>query len=153
MPSLDDVYRKFGETAEAAQLIETELGTMLLAARCIEEGLLENRNSARASEILGSVNRHTLGQLLKSLGNHTQSLDDLEDLLLKALDERNRLFHSFYRRHNFRMNSDEGRAFMLEDLDAIHSVLLDAYKAILKLNGIDLDAMTGLQLPKRHLRI
>jgi hypothetical protein len=27
--SLDDVYRKFGETAEAAQLLETELGTLL----------------------------------------------------------------------------------------------------------------------------
>jgi hypothetical protein len=27
MPSLDDVYRKFGEAAEAAQLVETELGT------------------------------------------------------------------------------------------------------------------------------
>lgn len=62
MPSLDDVYRKFGETAEAAQLIETELGTMLLAARCIEEGLLEKQGPALATDILDSVNRHTLGQ-------------------------------------------------------------------------------------------
>jgi hypothetical protein len=30
MTSLDDVYRKFGETAEAAQLLETELGNILL---------------------------------------------------------------------------------------------------------------------------
>ena len=27
MPTLDDVYRKFGEASEAAQLLETELGT------------------------------------------------------------------------------------------------------------------------------
>ncbi|HVA16441.1 MAG TPA: hypothetical protein VMV59_01880 [Candidatus Dormibacteraeota bacterium] len=153
MPSLDDVYRKFGETAEAAQLIETELGTMLLAARCTEEGLLENKNPARATDILGSVNRHTLGQLFKDLKNHAQSLDVLEDLLLRALKERNRLFHSFYRKHNFRRNSDEGRALMLEDLEVIHSVLLEAYRAIMKLSGVDLDAMTSVKLPKRHLPI
>lgn len=153
MPSLDDVYRKFGGTAEAAQLIETELGTMLLAARCIEEGLLENKNPGRATDILGSVNRHTLGQLLKNLKNHTQSLDALEDLLLGALEGRNCLFHSFYRKHNFRRNSDEGRALMMEDLEAIHSVLLEAYKAIMKLSGVDLDAMTNIELPKRHVPI
>lgn len=153
MPSLDDVYRKFGETAEAAQLIETELGTMLLAAPCIEEGLLENKNPARAADILGSVNRYTLGQLFKNLKNHNQSLDALEDLLLRALEERNRLFHSFYRTHNFRRNSDEGRALMLGDLEAIHSVLLEAYDAILKLNGLDLNALTGMEIPNRHVPI
>ena len=153
MPSLDNVYRKFGETAEAAQLIETELGTILLAARCIKEGLLENQNPARAADILGSVNRYTLGQLFKNLKNHNQSLDALEDLLLRALEERNRLFHSFYRTHNFRRNSDEGRALMLEDLEAIHSVLLEAYKAIMKANGTDLDATASNPLPTRHVRM
>jgi hypothetical protein len=153
MPSLDDVYRKFGETAEAAQLIETELGTMLLAARCVEEGLLEKQNPPRATDILDSVNRHTLGQLFKNLKNHTQSLDALEDLLLMALSERNRLLHSFYRNHNFRRNSDEGRALMLEDLETIHSVLLKAYKVIMKANGTDLDVVNSVLLPTRHLPI
>jgi hypothetical protein len=59
MPALDEVYRKFGEVAEAAQLL----------------------------------------------------------LLANALAERNQPFHSFYRKHNFRRNSKEGRAKMLEDLD------------------------------------
>jgi hypothetical protein len=153
VPSVDDVYRKFGEAAEAAQLVETELGNMLLAARCIDEGLLENKNSARATDILGSVNRQTLGQLLKNVNNHSQSLDALDSVLSKALQERNRLLHSFYRQHNFRRNSDEGRALMLQDLEAIHSALLDAYKAILALNGVDLDALAGMRLPTRHLPI
>ena len=153
MPSLDDVYRKFGETAEAAQLIETELGTMLLAARCIEEGLLEKQNPALATDILDSVNRHTLGQLFRNLKNHTKSLDALENLILMALSERNRLLHAFYRSHNFRRNSDEGRAFMLEDLGTIHCVLLEAYKAIMKANGTDLDGTASIPLPTRHVRI
>jgi len=149
----DDVYRKFGEAAEAAQLLETGLGNILLAARCMDEGLLENKDPARAADILDSVNRHALGQLLNSLNNRTQSLDALDALLVKARDERNRLSHSFYREHNFRRNSDEGRAFMLEDLEGIHSALLDAYKAVLALSGLDLDTFAELKLPTRHLPI
>jgi hypothetical protein len=153
MPSLDDVYRKFGDAAEAAQLLETELSNTLFEARCTGEGLFENPNPACAANILASVDRHTLGQLLKSLNNHTQSLNALDGLLAKARDERNRLFHSFYREHNFRRNSEEGRAVMLTDLDAIHSTLLDAYKAIMLLRGINLDSMIKIPLPTRHLPI
>jgi hypothetical protein len=153
MTTLDDVYRKFGETAEAAQLIETDLGTILLTARCMSEGLLTNKNPARAADILSSVNRQTLGQLLKNLNNRTQSLDALEDLLSKALQARNRLFHSFYRQHNLRRNSDEGRSLMLQDLEAIHATLLDAYKALLILSGVDVDALAGMALPTGHLPI
>jgi hypothetical protein len=151
MPTLDDVYRKFGEAAEAAQFLETELGNMLLAARCIDEGLLASKNPARAADILNSITQHTLGQLLKSLNNHSQSFDALDALLVKARDQRNRLSHSFYREHNFRRNSDEGRTLMLRDLEDIHFALLDAYKAVMLLGGIDLDAMTGIPLPTRHL--
>lgn len=153
MPTLDDVYRKFGEAAEAAQLIETELGNVLVLVRCEDEGLFKNPNPARASDVFGSINRHTLGQLLKKLNNRTQSLDVLEGLLSKALQERNRLFHSFYREHNFRRNTDEGRALMMEDLESIHSVLLDAYKPVLALRGIDLDALADMELPTRHVPI
>ncbi len=153
MPTLDDVYRKFGEAAEAAQLLETELGNMLLMTRCIDEGLLENQNPGRAADILASINRHTLGQMLKNLNDQTQSLDELEVLLVKARDERNRLSHSFYRAHNFRRNSEIGRGLMLQDLEAIHSALLDAYKAVMLLNGIDLEAEAPITLPIRRLPI
>jgi hypothetical protein len=153
VPSLDDVYRKFGFAAEAAQLLETELGTLLLFIRCVDDGLLTKPAPGRASDLLDTINRHTLGQLLKSLNNKTQSLDILEPLLSKALEERNRLLHSFYRQHNFRSNSDEGRALMLKDLESIHEKLLDAYKAVMLLSGTDLDAATEYKAPTRHLPI
>jgi hypothetical protein len=41
MLTLDEVYRKFGEVAEAAQLLETELGTIRLNAEGIEHDLFE----------------------------------------------------------------------------------------------------------------
>ena len=42
---------------------------------------------------------------------------------------------------------------MLEDLDAMHSTLLDAYKAALALREIDLDATTDVPLPTRHVPV
>ena len=154
MPTLDDVYCKFGYAAEAAQLLETQLGNMLLDHHIIEDNLIDAKNPERARAVLDSINRRTFGQLLKSLNNQTQSLDKLNDLMLKALDERNRLFHSFYLSHNFRGNSEQGVLVMLQDLEAIHTALLDAYKAVLLLDGIDLDAVTDVgELPTKHLPI
>jgi hypothetical protein len=116
-------------------------------------GLLENKNPALAGYILDSVNRQTLGQLLKSANNHLQSFDSLDSLLTEARNGRNRLSHSFYRGHNFRGNSDEGRTLMLTDLDTIHSALPLAYKAVLALSGVDLDAIAEMQLQRNHLPI
>jgi hypothetical protein len=42
---------------------------------------------------------------------------------------------------------------MMQDLEAIHTAVLDAYKAVMLLNGSDLDALTLLALPKKHLPI
>ena len=67
MPTLDDVYRKFGETAEAAQLLETDLGTIALMIGCTAADLLENPDSQKATEIYQRINRQTLGQLLKNV--------------------------------------------------------------------------------------
>ncbi len=154
MPTLGEVYCKFGFAAEAAQLLETQLGNMLLFHRAIENDLIGGNDPERARIVWDSVNRQTLGQLLKSLNNRAESLERLNDLLLTALKGRNRLFHSFYPSHNFRRNSEEGRLIMFQDLEDIHTALLDAYKAVLLLDGIDLDAMTELgNLPKGHLPI
>lgn len=153
MPSLDDVYLKFGFASETAQLLETELGNMLLTAGAIDAGLIESPDAKRAADLLTFINRQTLGQLLKSLNQSTDSLTELEAVLSRALEERNRLSHSFYREHNFRRNSEEGRAVMMKDLDSIHDTILDAYKAVMRLSGIDLEKVTSGVLPTRHAPI
>ena len=61
MPTLDDVYRKFGEASEAAQLLETELGTLLLVHKCTDAGLLENPDPSRATPIYDQISKQTLG--------------------------------------------------------------------------------------------
>jgi hypothetical protein len=153
MPTLDGVYRKFGEASEASQLLETELGNILFLVSAADGGLFERPDRQLASDLIDKINRHTLGQLLRSLNAKTQSLDTLEPPLWHALEERNLLSHTFYRQHNFRRNSDEGRALMMEDLESIHNTLLDAYKAVMLLSGVDLDAAVAPKMPTRHLPI
>jgi hypothetical protein len=121
MPTLDDVYRKFGETAEAAQLLETELGTAQLFLRGVHEAIITptlQADGKRAAELLKKIDRQTLGQHISETKRHTDALDKVEPLLLAALKERNRLSHSFYREHNIRKNADGGRAVMLADLES-----------------------------------
>lgn len=153
VPTIGDVYRKFGEVSEAAQLLETELGNVLIKIGVAEENLLNGPDTDRASELFKKINHLTLGQLLKNVSGSTESVGHLEALLSRARAERNRLSHSFYRRHNFRRNSEEGRALMLNDLESIHDTLLEAYKAVTLLSGVDLDAVHIDQLPTRHVPI
>ncbi|HXT69935.1 MAG TPA: hypothetical protein VN700_09280 [Vicinamibacterales bacterium] len=151
MTSLDDVYRKFGEVAEAAQLLETELGNHLLERRGREHGWYEQPNPVAARAALDQIDRSTLGQLLRQLPGLKENSDDATDLLVRALDERNRLFHSFYRQHNFRRNSTDGCQVMLDDLESIHEIIITAYKFVLRTVGIDLDAIVLDKLPSKHL--
>ncbi len=153
VPTLEDVYLKFGFASEAAQLLETELGNILLMSGAVDADLIENPDPAKASDLMAFINHQTLGQLLNSLNRPGEPIEHLRDLLGRALKERNRLSHSFYREHNFRRNSEEGRAAMLEDLESIHETILEAYKAVMRLSGIDLEAVTLDKLPTKHLPI
>jgi hypothetical protein len=141
MATIDDVYRKFGEVAEAAQLLETELGNIGFLLDAVEENLIAVKNRAKAGELLKATNRRTLGQAIKHLGTKGTLVEVLPDKLEQALTERNRLAHSFYREHNIRRNTEQGRVVMLKDLEKMHMVIFDAYKAVLLLGGIDLDAL------------
>jgi hypothetical protein len=152
MATIEQVHQQFGNASEAAQLLETQLGTMMLAHHVHKENLIDVKNPTRARELLNEINKHTLGQLLRKLHKSGLTFKPLEEQLEKALDERNRLSHHFFRHHNLRRNSDVGRDIMLKDLTGIHDLLLEAYKQVMLLDGIDLDALlkTGLDMPFVH---
>lgn len=141
MPTLDDVYRKFGEASEAAQLLETELGTIFLWIEGASADLFAKPDPERATRIYERITKHTLGQLIRSLGKKADTIKDLDGLLSDALDARNELAHSFYLKHNFRRNSSEGCGIMLRDLDDLHERILSAYKAVMLLSGVDLEKL------------
>lgn len=153
MSNLNDVYRKFGEVAEAAQLLETELGTLLLSVYGAENDLFAGDKGELATEIYRKLNKSTLGQVLKQLAKAVGIPGDLELLLANALAERNSLFHSFYRKHNFRRNSEKGCAEMLKDLEQKHETILEAYKMVMRASGFDLDKLTNIAMPTGHVSI
>lgn len=128
MASRDELYAKFGITAEAAQLFETELGTLLLCAEASAQALHLVADTERATAILARVNRSTLGQLLKTVKTYVQFDDDLEGQFSSALAARNRLMHGFFERHNLKTQTDEGRDVMFDDLEALHEELFQAWQ-------------------------
>lgn len=151
MPSLSDVYAKFGEVAEAAQLLETQIGNALISTAVAEQDLANQKGVARAREVFEKIDRQTLGQLISNFRNKIPVSSEFEATLALALDDRNRLNHSFYRAHNFRRNSEEGRALMLEDLEAMRERILGAYLDLLRLEGVEIESLKGVPLTTEHL--
>lgn len=128
MATRDEVYQKFGITAEAAQLFETELGSLLLIAEGIRHRWPGSPDEASAKALLDRIDRSTLGQLLNALKPHVQIDADLADRFAAALRARNSLNHGFFERHNFSIQSDEGCTKICADLEGLHDQLFQAWR-------------------------
>jgi hypothetical protein len=128
MATREELYAKFGITAEAAQLFETELGTLLLQLRGMEKGWHIVPDGEQAKILFDQVEQSTLGNLLGRLKKHVRFDGDLEGQLSSALKARNQLIHGFYERHNFKIQTDEGRDEMIADLERLHTDLFQAWQ-------------------------
>ena len=130
MATRDEVYCKFGIAAEAAQLFETDLNTLLLAAHGLNEGWHVEPNPEAAQKMTDALDAATLGTLLNKLkGKGLVQIDDaLKERFASALKARNRLVHGFYERHNFRIQTDDSRDKMIADLEKLHTELFLAWQ-------------------------
>lgn len=128
MATRDEVYSKFGVTAEAAQLFETEVGTILFAREGEERGWHLKANPEKAAVFYEKMNRQTLGQILTSLREYIDFEDSVAECFELALKARNRLNHGFFERHNFAIFAEGGREAMIAELEAMHTQLFAAYK-------------------------
>lgn len=128
MASREEVYAKFGLAAEAAQLFETELGTMLLALKGQERGWHLQANPEEAAKFYDELNRRTLGQILAGLRQRIDLDEHGAETFDRALRARNRLNHGFFERHDFAIFAEAGRDAMLDELETLHSQLTEAYK-------------------------
>ncbi len=141
--SRDEVYTKFGITAEAAQLFETELGTLLLGAKGIEEEWHSQPDGESARKMLDGINDATLGQLLSRLRTFVDVNDEIANRFKSALKTRNRLFHGFFERHNFKIETDAGRDKMIADLEALHVELFGAWQIAGAMSSLMMKAITN----------
>jgi hypothetical protein len=136
MATREELYAKFGVTAEAAQLLETDLGTIVLVVEGWKNGWHVRAEPERATEFYERLNRKTLGQLLREVKLHIQFDDAIAEKLEIGLAARNRLNHGFYERHNFAIQTDDGRDKMIEDLESLHTQLFEAWQTSVKLVAI-----------------
>ncbi len=140
MATRDELYTKFGITAEVAQLFETELGTLLLAVTGLENGWYIAPDPEKARKALDQIEAHTLGRLFGALRGKIEFENDLTDQFASGLKARNQLNHGFFQRHNFKIQTNEGREVMVSNLEELHEELFQAWQvassmtvAILKL--------------------
>lgn len=136
MPDRHELYAKYGITAEAAQLFETELGTLLLSLRGFENGWHLVPDEAAARAVLETIDQSTLGRVLNGLKRHIPIEGDLEESFSSALRARNRLMHGFFERHDFKIQTEDGRREMIEDLDSMHGELFAAWQVASDLTSI-----------------
>jgi hypothetical protein len=131
-----ELYAKYGIAAETAQLFETEMGMLLLCLRALENDWHIVPNAPAAREVLVSIDRSTLGRLLNDLRRYSRIDGGLEDLFSSALNARNRLMHGFFEKHNFKIQTEEGRTEMIADLDELHSELFRAWRSANQLTTV-----------------
>lgn len=149
MATREALYAKFGITAEAAQLFETELGTLLLAAQGLRHGWAAKPDGKHARSVLDGINRSTLGGLITTLKKHVEFSDDLEERFASALQARNKLNHGFFERHNFRIQTEEGRDVMMADLEALHKELFNAWRLASAMTALAMQAIERAKARER----
>ena len=128
MASREQVYAKFGATAQVAQLLEIELGTLHLAQCGLENRFWDKSKSSEATRTLQEIDESTLGQLLRKVRTKSDVSADIEATLREGLRIRNKLSHGFYLRHGNRIQTDEGRDLMMSDLEEMYEKLFRAYQ-------------------------
>ena len=128
MATRNAVYAKFGIAAEAAQLFETELGSILLALEAKERRWHISLDPKTASAFYERLNRKTLGQILAALKEYIALGDEVELKFQRGLSARNRLNHGFFEGHNFAIYKVVGRDLMIADLATLHERLVDAWQ-------------------------
>ncbi len=145
MATRTEVYSKFGQAAEAAQLLETELTTILLALEGLDKGWHLDPSPLEGGHFLAKLGSKTMGRLIGQLKKQLD-VEESELLYLRgALAARNRLMHGFYEQHNFRIQTPDGRDIMLKDLEEIHQALFEAWQTSQLLSEILLGALKLLK--------
>jgi len=117
-PTEHEVFRDFGFAAFTAQMLESSLVTILLAAE--DSGRIEIKKPKKRKDIESEIflSERTLGQLIHFLkeGGIDEQLTELIDDALKA---RNYLMHHFFAWNVENYQSDKGRGTMLAELQQL----------------------------------
>ena len=126
---LDELYAKFGRTAEMAQVMELEAGNLALSYVLIafDVNNLTKEQKLFLKSLSEDIDRRTFGNLVSIMKKSMNIDQKIKDKIDSALEKRNYLTHRFFRTHNFAIHSAEGRAKMIEELSNLHEAFSIAH--------------------------
>jgi len=126
---LDELYAKFGRTAEMAQVMELEAGNLALSYVLIafDVNNLTKEQKLFMKSLSEDIDRRTFGNLVNILKKSMNVDQKIKDTVDSALEKRNYLTHRFFRTHNFVIHSVEGRAKMIDELSNLYEAFSIAH--------------------------
>lgn len=161
-----DLYAEFGIAAEKAQVLELEIGNVILAYLTMfvdKNKPITDAEREVYRAIFADVNSKTFGALVRLVRKVGEIDDSIIKIIAEALKRRNYLTHHFFRHHNFALFSDEGRQAMMSELreieaklDRAHQVAVAMSSILLRIAGrpeMDLEKIRELQARGKRLPI
>lgn len=136
MTSREDVYHDAGKALELAQLLETEIGTALLALDALETKSFVRPDADAYRRLLDAIDKQTLGRSLTKIRKQLDLTENLEVLFTEALNARNFLAHRFFPHHGLAIFESDGCAAMAQHIQDLRSKLWPAYTTAQNIAGI-----------------
>ena len=158
-----ELYAEFGMVSEKAQVLEVEAGNVALTFLTIfiDKNNITTELKKMYSDIVDDLNSKTFGALVRQLKKTLNLSDSIIAVIDEALDRRNYLTHHFFRTHNFRLFSEEGRKIMMAELKEIREKLDKAHQMMSAIDSSmnqiagreDLDMNKVLEMRMRGKRV
>jgi len=129
---LSELYYEFGRAAEMAQVMELEAGNLALvyATMLLDASRITDEQREFFQALVNDVNKRTFGNLFRQIQKLGQIDDGIIATVNDGMEKRNYLMHKFFRRHNFAINSAEGRKAMLGEIREIQASLSLAHAVL-----------------------
>ena len=124
--------------------MRTELGTLLLYVQGVQNGwhVVPDRQSAQAA--LNDIERSTLGGLISTLKKRVRNRRAARrPFCVRVAGKKPLENHGFYERHNFKIETDEGRGEMFADLEKLHTELFNAWQIARTMTELATKALEG----------
>lgn len=144
MTKRSEFYQFIGEVTALAQYLELDLGTIFLAAEADQNKWYASPidNAEAYNHLLEKVNKNTLGKTLRNIQEKYDLLDEFTELMVEALEARNRFTHHIFREFGLAIHSGEGRDQMLQVVDQLRASMQRAE---------DIASMVAERLVLEHL--
>jgi hypothetical protein len=122
-----DICMFFGAAAYYAQFFEAAIADFLIAYRKLPIPGMVDKGTNLDEE---SLDKNTMGMLLRKLRNHFEIDNEIDSVLSDALTKRNYLMHQFFKKRRSDFSSSENRQQIFSELIQIGLLLKKAMVAI-----------------------